>query len=315
MNIVIYALGGGWGHLTRASALTHALGGRARVRILANSPYLSIVQTAMPELEIVAVSTREEVISVLAGEDFDVLVVDTFPRGLGGELAPVLPSLCALKVLIHRDLNLEYVAWANLRAFVAPHYDAVLRPGEDGPLADLPQSRSTAPWLIRAPAATGPGVDVVICAGGYAPEISWYGQVAALLARRVTLRCLAAELPPGCPPECWIRHWPSIDWTAHAGAVVAGAGYNTVHECRAFSVPLIARPWPRKYDLQRERAERFPSITIVETAEQAAHAALEAITRPRDPPPVFANGAVTAAGYILGVRDTVRDVFAARKDL
>ena len=305
MTILIYALGGGWGHVTRAAALSRAIGPAARVRILANSPYLQIVQAARsahtagetPELEIEAVTTREEAASRISEEKPDVLVVDTFPRGLGGELAELLPSLRALKVLIHRDLRPEYVSWADLRAFVAARYDCVLCPGERGPLADLAQAFVTAPWLVRAPVTVKPGVDVVVCAGGNAEEMPWYGEVAALLARDVSVRCLAPELPPGCPPELWIRYWPSIDWIASAGAVVGGAGYNTVNECLALSVPLIARPWPRKYDRQRLRAEQCPNATIVETPDEAARAALDALARPRIPP-AFTNGADEAAQWI-----------------
>jgi UDP:flavonoid glycosyltransferase YjiC (YdhE family) len=294
LNILIYALGGGWGHVTRAAGLALAIGPAARVRILASSPYLEIVRAAMPELEIEAVSR-------MAPEDPDVLVVDTFPRGLGGELVDLLPSLRALKVLIHRDLKPEYVSWGGLRTFVPAHYDGVLCPGERGLLADLPQAVLTAPWLVRPPVAVKPGVDVVVCAGGNADEIPWYGEVAALLAGHVEVRCLAPELPPGCPPELWIRYWPSIDWIANARAVVGGAGYNTVNECRALAVPLIARPWPRKYDRQRLRAEQCPNVTIVETPDEGARAVLDALARPRIPPLVFKNGADEAAEWILSL--------------
>jgi hypothetical protein len=299
LNILIYALGGGWGHVTRAAGLAHAFGPAARVRILANSPYLEIVKAAMPDLAIEAVSTVEEAAGKIEGDEPDVLVVDTFPRGLGGELATLLPSLRAMKVLIHRDLRPEYVSWADLRTFVAAHYDGVLCPGERGLLADLPQAFFTAPWLVRAPVEVKPGVDVVVCAGGNPEEMPWYGEVAARLARQVEVRCLAPELPPGCPPELWIRYWPSIDWIASAEAVVGGAGYNTVNECLALSVPLIARPWPRKYDRQRWRAERCPNATIVETPDEAVRAALDALARARIQPPTITNGANDAAKWIL----------------
>jgi UDP:flavonoid glycosyltransferase YjiC (YdhE family) len=295
LNILIYALGGGWGHVTRAAGLARALGPAARVRILANSPYLDIVKAAMPELGIEEVSTVQE--------DPDVLVVDTFPRGLVGELANLLPSLRAWKVLIHRDLKPEYVSWAGLRTFVGDHYDCVLCPGERGALADLPHARFTAPWLVRPPVAVQPGVDVVVCAGGNAGEMPWYGEVAARLARDVSVRCLAPEIPPGCPPELWIRYWPSIDWIAGAGVVVGGGGYNTVNECRALAVPLVVRPWPRKYDRQRLRAKRCPNATIVDTPEEGARAALEALARPRIPPPNFKNGAEEAARWIKNLLD------------
>jgi hypothetical protein len=295
LNILIYALGAGWGHVTRAAALSRAIGPAARVRILANSPYLRIVRAAAPDLEIEPVFTREEAAARIVEDQPDVLVVDTFPRGLGGELASLLPSLPALKVLVHRDLRPEYVSWGDLRTFVAAHYDCVLCPGEKGPLADLTQAFFTAPWLARPPLAVSPRVDVVVSAGGTVEELLWYGEVAALLARDVSVRCLAPELPPGCPPELWIRYWPSIDWIASAGAVVGGAGYNTVNECRALGVSLIARPCPRKYDRQHLRAKQCPNATIVETPDEAARAALEALARPRIPVPVFTNGANDAA--------------------
>jgi hypothetical protein len=301
LNILIYGLGGGWGHITRAAALARAIGPKAQVRIVANSPYLSIVQAAMPELGI-------EAAPGITGKKPDVLVVDTFPRGLTGELAQLLPSLRALKVLIHRDIKPEYVSWAGLRTFVAGCYDCVLCPGERGPLADLPQAHFTPPWLVRPPVEIKPGVDVIVCAGGNAAEMPWHGEVAALLARDADVRCLAPELPPGCPPELWIRYWPSIDWIASARAVVGGAGYNTVNECLALSVPLIARPWPRKYDRQRLRAEQCPNVTIVETPDEAARAALDALARPHVPPPVFRNGAIESAERILKIFNRLKPV-------
>lgn len=40
----------------------------------------------------------------------------------------------------------------NLRLFVAQNFDFIIVPGEgqDLPLADLPQVKHTAPWLIRS---------------------------------------------------------------------------------------------------------------------------------------------------------------------
>jgi hypothetical protein len=229
----------------------------------------------MPELSIETAFSLES--------EPDILIVDTFPRGLLGELAPILPSLKAFKILVHRDLNPEYVRWANLREFVAANYDCILCPGEKGPLADLPQARFTEPWIVSDPVPVEPGASVVICAGGNADELSWYGEVSALLAEEVNVRCLAAELPPGCPSGLWVRHWPSIDWIASAQVVVGGAGYNTVNECAAVGVPLIARTWPRKYDRQRLRAERASHVTIVDTPMQAV-AAVTATLRGRRSP-------------------------------
>ncbi len=294
MKILIYARGGGWGHLTRAAALARALLPRRAV-ILTNSPYCENVRAAMPELSIEAVSTREAAVVQVLDFAADVLVVDTFPRGLGGELA-ALP--CSSKrVLVHRDINPSYVEWGNLRAFVESNFDLVLCPGEEGPLADLPQARTTAPWLVREPVAVDDPPDVVVCAGGTQDELPWYGEVCALLAGRgAKFRCLAARLPDRCPPAAWIARWPAIDWIASARVAIGGAGYNTVQECVATGTPLMARAWGRKYDRQRERAERNRGVRVVESPAEAVERAMGESARAA--PPEWRNGALEGAALL-----------------
>jgi len=246
----------------------------------------------MPELLIEVVSTREEAVARIEEALCDVLVVDTFPRGLGGELASLLPRCAAKKILVHRDLASEYVAWGNLREFVASHYDCILCPGERGPFADLPQALLTAPWIARAPLAVSSAASVVVCASGNADEMPWYGEVAGLLAARdIDVRCLAPISP-------WNPHWPAIDWIACADVVVGGAGYNTVNECLATGTPLVARPWTRKYDRQRARAERSNGVMIVEAAAEAVDAVLHLLAQPRTSRPEFRNGAIEAAAHL-----------------
>jgi predicted glycosyltransferase len=289
---LIYALGGGWGHLTRATALARVASPRNQVRILTNSPYAPQVSRALPELDIVAldptlpaVTAREQVIQHMRTADPSCLIVDTFPRGLGGELADVIHSLRATKVLVHRDLSPRYVAEAKLHAFVRSAYDLILIPGEDegAAFADLPAAVVTEPWLIRDPPPERDRVrqpSVVVCAAGTEKELSWYGaMVVALQALDdgIDIRCVAPVCPPGCPRKCWIEHWPATDLYADAGVVIGGAGYNTIHECLAFEVPLMARPWTRKYDRQWLRARRAAgrgSVTIVKTPTEAAEAAI-----------------------------------------
>jgi hypothetical protein len=273
---LVYALGGGWGHLTRAAALARVV--RGPVRILTNSPYAGQVRARLPDLDIVALApelpaarAREETVRQVRASGAACLIVDTFPRGLGGELASLLPTLGAVRVLIHRDLNPEYVRGRALDAFVRSSFDVVIRPGpaEAAPLAGLPQVRTTAPWLIRSaqelPSREAArrllGVEerpcVLVSAAGNRDEQEWYGSVArALIAglRGVEVRCVAPARPPGCPEEAWLRYWPAMDLLPGVDVVVGGAGYNTVNECAACGVPLVAHAWPRKYDRQALRA-------------------------------------------------------------
>ena len=66
---------------------------------------------------------------MLEEEQYECVIVDTFPRGLGGELAEILPQLSVPKVLIHRDINPDYVIAKNLPDFVADNFDLVIVPG------------------------------------------------------------------------------------------------------------------------------------------------------------------------------------------
>ncbi|MEO7649375.1 MAG: hypothetical protein ABIZ80_02830, partial [Bryobacteraceae bacterium] len=114
---LIYALGGGWGHLMRSLAFGR-LAGRARpVTILCNSPYAAVIERhAGPAPEgctLLPVLSAAEAAAQVSRE-WGCLVVDTFPRGLGGELAYMLPQYRAPKVLVHRDVNPAYVRAKSL---------------------------------------------------------------------------------------------------------------------------------------------------------------------------------------------------------
>jgi hypothetical protein len=311
---LIYALGGGWGHLTRAAALARIAQRERPVRILTNSPHAAAVSEFLPELDLTVLDAAASAEATRAGAIREIgrcrpqcLIVDTFPRGLGGELTELLPSLGTRKVLVHRDLNPRYVAAAGLREFVAANYALVLVPGagEGAQFGDLPGACQTDPWLLRSCEELRPGKPgcVLVCAGGNRSELGWYGEVVSHLAGRVPVRSVAPECPPGCPPSCWVRYWPAMDLYGSAAAVIGGAGYNTVQECRAWGVPLIARAWQRKYDCQAERAARA-GVRVVTTAREAAEAALEIVgtddTSFATRRPEFRNGAADAVERIAG---------------
>jgi hypothetical protein len=320
---LIYALGGGFGHLTRASALARAAL-RNNVRILTNSPYAGCVQRAMPELAIIAldpaISVTEGRIATVRQIEAtapDCLVVDTFPRGLGGELVDAIASFSGPKVFVQRDLNPQYAAAFDLSAFVRNSYDLVLVPADrlDDGLGPFPQTATTAPWLVRSRhevftrerACRLLGLReerscVMVCASGNPDELDWYGAVVSGLlqcAPACEVRCIAPVCPHACPQAFWKSYWPALDLYAAADVVVGGAGYNTVYECLACQVPLVARPWPRKYDRQNLRA-RY-AAAVVDDPKQAVEAALELLRRkPADERCVrsYYNGVTEAVSLI-----------------
>lgn len=319
---LIYALGGGWGHLTRAIALARAAATGTRVRILSNSPFAQVVAASMPGLEITildadasAERTRAAAVATIADIRPPFLIVDTFPRGIGGELAEVLGKLDACKVLVHRDLNPRYVESAHLREFVARHYDLVIVPGagEGSELGDLPAAVVTDPWLVRSPGelpdrtkarqildlGTGEDTCVLVCASGKADERAWYEAAATevrTLAPELAVRSIACDRG--------VRYWPAMDLYGCAAVVIGGAGYNTVEECLAWRVPLVARAWKRTYDRQEQRARRASSrgtVVLVTEPEEAARAAVRHMLPGFVETPKFSNGAMQAAALIAGL--------------
>lgn len=398
---LIYALGGGWGHLVRSLSFGRIAAIHRPVIILCNSPYaahllqyeasdrllyadsflaketvkiqkqkeepddcLGLLSTlsmlpfsenlrftledsellgATDPLPIVegcylhvispiasSSAIKNQVRQMLAEEQYECVIVDTFPRGLGGELAEILPQLSASKVLIHRDINPDYVVAKNLPDFVADNFDLVIVPGEgeEMPLAELPQVRHTAPWLIRSagelpdvihartllglnPTDTNPLI--VICAAGRAEELSLYGNLTRVLAESlpgVTVRCLAPECPENCPAELWVFHWPGIECLPAADVVVGGAGYNTFYECLSVGVPLVAFAFKRQYDRQEMRVLRWIEnqatvpVKLVESVEGALSAVCDFLNQANKSisstkiPKAYLNGAAGAVKLI-----------------
>jgi predicted glycosyltransferase len=235
----------------------------------------------MPELK-TATGDPVELVRTAAPDWF---IVDTFPRGLGGELAPLLRDLRCKKAFIHRDLNPEYIQRYNIPEFVREHYDRVF--SVDAAPTEISATR-TAPWLIRSAheLVAGTPRGILVCASGKAEERAWYEAVA---------RATGATM---------VNTWPAMDLFPRAAVVIGGAGYNTIHECAACGVPLVARAWPRLYDRQRLRAElvgQHARIAIVDTVEEAVAAAANFAEKPRAANQLaFTNGAEEAA-HLLAI--------------
>lgn len=258
-----------------------------------NSPYAATVQAALNRSHIQLhplphnsspQSTHEYVQQWLEQAPFTRLIVDTFPRGLVGDLVDVLQMVDTPRCWVHRDLKLDYIAVKGIADFVQQHYELVLVPGEAAaPLQHLAHACVTAPWLlrdgvellaVRESLQNRLNVDglrplLIVCATGQPGELQLFGDVTRQLAQQFPaclVRCLAHECPPNCPAELWIAHWPGIEVLQLADVVIGGAGYHTVYECAALNVPLVALPLRRKYDRQAERATGL-SIPVRNQAE------------------------------------------------
>ncbi|QSQ21843.1 hypothetical protein JY651_42970 [Pyxidicoccus parkwayensis] len=321
---LIYALGGGMGHLTRSSALARAAARRGHaVTLLTNSPFASGlplevllgpgVKVLRLDAELDKHAVREVVALCLHDLRPDLFVVDTFPRGLGGELASLLPEVRARKVLVHRDLNPKYVARFDLASAVDA-FDLVLVPGEDAPFAGHARAVRTAPWLLleaeellsrkearaRLGVAAGDSRPVVAVMGcGTASEVDEAGTLAAslrsLLGDAARVRWLVPPGPSAAPAGC-VPVWPALAVLPGVDVLVGAGGYNTVHEARATGTPFVALARPRLYDRQALRLEAEELAPSAEALVERA--ALLARSRPARGPGPYASGTRDAVALI-----------------
>ena len=319
------------GHLTRAIALARAIvrgsetedpeRPQSQICLLTNSPFadrLPLASELGSRHQVVAINpnldrdeTSRRVADLFNMAPFDMLVVDTFPRGLGGELADLLPAIKCPKVLVHRDLNPRYCEKFRLASFIQL-YDRLLIPGESAPFDTFPHAVRTAPWLIRdhhelqAPAEArrffgveSNAVPVVAVLGcGRAQEMKQMRDLAIRLScdfeSKAAVRFVTLESRPSdanSPVLNVIGSWPFFRAIRGVSLIVGGGGYNTVSEARATGTPLIGIPWPRLYDRQDRRlAPNEIARTFDEVRQQVGIMLNSNSQIPECPAPRYENG-------------------------
>ncbi len=319
--LLYHALGGGLGHGMRALALARQLSRRLGGRhvLVVNTPFapaLAAAARAEAGLELLATAGgREEIVEFLTRRIAllhpDLWVIDTFPRGVVGELVPLLEGWSGCpRVLIARPLKPEYVRACRIEEWVRRHYDLVLLPGEPGPLAGLPRAELFPPFLVRdrhelpsrqeALALVEADEPIVLIAGsGNEDECRDWRDEASRLAThwpsaapplRLALPLDGVE-PHGTIPL--LRHCPLLECLPAVRLLVGSAGYHLVHEARFVGVAGLFQPRQRQYD---DQAARLRSGEVLH-----GDLAARVIERLGQPPPASedgANGASLAAGRI-----------------
>lgn len=243
-----------------------ALGRAAAARghtsvILSNSPVWPRVEGLLqiPGVRVEHLEGGESLVAEvdrwLSGGDFDVLIVDTLPRGLLGEV--VVRDRRAATVFVHRDLTPEYAGRANVQLAVRD-YDLVLCPGERGSF-EHPHLNETEPWVLfdeedlldRESARSRLGYEgdrhlVVVCDATDPSEASGLQRIADDILRAYPddVHVLQATLE---------ATWPLMRLHRGIDLIVGAGGYNTVFEARLTATPLRAIPRARLYDRQERR--------------------------------------------------------------
>ena len=318
-TVLYHATGGGLGHAVRSLSLARQLrrlvGGRHV--LLLNTPFASALR-AEPGVEMIVTAsqaTAQEVAGLVArtieSARPDLFVVDTFPRGVGGELVRLLEGWSACpRILIGRGLPPAYVERFRLREFVRRHFDFVCVPGEPSPWDDLDNAARFNPFLIRdlnelpSPAAAcrllRSPTPVVLLAGSGSPAEcgEWVESIRELAGTwPADAPPLRLALPEGIPaPDDLagriVRHFPLMDCLPGVKLLVASAGYNLVHEARATRTRGLFVARKRLYDDQGGRGQE---------ARPTCETILHLLATPTAPLPPIGNGADDAARHIATI--------------
>ena len=207
---------------------------------------------------------RGWVLNAVAGLQPDLLLVDTFPAGSVGELAPVL-ELARRRVLVARRVRPDFEADASYQALLPLYHDQIV-PHDEGTGPILLRDHSELLPRDQARAALGipDGQRAVYLTLGGGGDLS----AADTLPRLV--RAIAAEgwhVVVGAGPLyqgpelrgagiTWLDRYTPAELLTGVDAAVAAAGYNSFHELMHAGVPTVFLPLPRIADDQRRRAER-----------------------------------------------------------
>ncbi|GMU02433.1 hypothetical protein KH5H1_65530 [Corallococcus caeni] len=320
----LYALGGGLGHLTRAAALARAAVARGHVvDVLTNSPFapgLPLESWLGPGATVHRVDARLDKAATVAAVGAwlaeatpDVLVVDTFPRGLAGELVTLLPTVNAPRVLVHRDLTPVYVERFDV-ARAADAFDLLVVPGEDAPFAHHPRAVRTAPWLLLDADALMPrdearrrlGLEdgdarpvVAVMGCGREEEVAETGATADRLRVSLDGRAVVRWLVPTAHAS-GLAVWPALAVLRGVDVLVGAGGYNTVQEARATGTPLVAWARPRLYDRQALRLTEAERVGDAAELEAKVASVLQLLLQggPRARPGEWVNGVHAAVEAI-----------------
>jgi len=273
---LIYALGGGLGHFHRALALSRVatLNGN-KVKIISNSQFACLIpwkDEIGKNIEVVIIPHKEDKLGTaklvhnqLNNSDYDRLVIDTFPRGLAGELPDILGNIDVPKFLVSRYLNSDYVKKFNLHAEIEK-YNLVFSIEKIAPFKKCINSILTEPWLMyssnelypREKARLCLGLEpddrrplIVVCGAGNQDDIHYFSVLAEKLKNKLDQWNVIFNSPVFGLSH--LNAWPLLKYFQGIDALVGAGGYNLVHESRQTKTPLFSQPKKRLYDDQYER--------------------------------------------------------------
>lgn len=264
--IGFYALGGGFGHVTRIKSFIHAKGITQPFKVIANSPH---VLDLFSKDEVIFLDNpdgyskealRRELQEVLAVNQFSDVYVDVFPNGILGELQFDMFINYKVHLLARRLLWTAYVPYLSSmnfhtiyqvepledahKAWLRNHSERIEQVSFSYPRAEHPPEvlrQMEAPvWLVVHSSSTEE-TELLI---QHAHEI------ANLEGQKVHFAVLTDQpVQPNQNTSVFHEENPQ-QWFPFVDRIVSAAGFNTWHATAAYREKHTCLPLPRKFDDQ-----------------------------------------------------------------
>ena len=283
--IVVYAQGGGLGHLTRVRAALHTLGRTGPVTYLTSSPFAAdhriVGDAAVRHVPLdlardpatLRVFVREQVQDLEPTE----VIVDAFPSGVAGELDR--STVPAGVPVTHLARLLRWDAYAGIAGRPADplRFDRtylVEAIGADHRAMVMARSATTTTLaLVDPPTAAAPHDDVppgawiVVHAGSldetgqlvaFARDQAVAEEVDAIEERLIviTTNNHASRVAPVIAGAAVVDLYPAWPLFADAGRIYTAAGFNAMRQLEPHRARHRFVPFARRFDDQFERARR-----------------------------------------------------------
>jgi hypothetical protein len=267
---LFYAMGGGWGHLTRVNTFIHQFG-ISDYSILTNNPLAGKIFSSN---QIVSVFGHDQteitqtVLQNLQALQFEKLFVDAFPVGLFGEL-----NIVSRHKIVYLARRLRWHEYSKLLNQPTLHFEQTFcfEELEENHQNFIEQcSQSITPITLRyeqsdpskIPAAKIPANKPIwLVVHAFNREelealLNYAKEMAKIERQNPTFVVLSDQVIQD-PDVHGYDFYPAHHWFPLADRIFAGGGFNTLHQAAAFRDKLKLIPFPRKYDDQAWRIAWF----------------------------------------------------------
>lgn len=312
LTILIYAPGGGTGHLQRGAAIGRALRQLGATPALLTTAAYSPLDAIAEGFACLRLPGKQEqqrsawpdlltpLVQALKPEAW---VVDTFPWGPEDELKPIFAQDTAPRVWVQRSPELQ-----------APPglYQAVCVPDPQGVgyvLARSPQACMPRPQARSMLRADGARPLILVAHNGDPAEVQALfelvvraGQGAAWDVRLATQR----SLPMARWSDLRVSWYPLMEIMPGADLVIGAGGYHLVAEAQCLGLRLLVCPQPRPFDDQYQRCRDLPQFGLSTPPETLQQLIAQELAAPRPEPELRCQGAAAIAQQVCDILEESR---------